>query len=288
MDPIRTSGQIAADPACGSVSVRTVPHAKGHGVTHRLLPLLAIVGLLAACGGDDDTTPATGSTVEATTSGEDTATTEPDTEPAPETTPETAPDTADDTSEGASGTTSDDETIVVDSLDDIPEECLDLMGAFLKEIEPVVSEVDWENATMNDLQALGEQFEERGSQLDDDIAAAGCERYDLGADEDLSLELITELAEREAPGTVSWLTFLYELTSIDDTTGEVASDVPTDCEGAIGYLEELVATYDSFQEVPFSEAMNVTAAIGSVQSNCTLERAQEFFSSPELTEFLQS
>ena len=51
-------------------------------------------------------------------------------------------------------------------LDDIPQECRDLIGDFLREIEPLVSDIDWENATMADLERLGDVIEEPVSDMD--------------------------------------------------------------------------------------------------------------------------
>ena len=41
---------------------------------------------------------------------------------------------------------------------DMPPKCIELLGTFLKKIEPTVSEIDWDKATLAEFEAFGDQF----------------------------------------------------------------------------------------------------------------------------------
>lgn len=248
---------------------------------HRL-SVLVFVGLLAACGSSDTAAP-TATTAE--TTGDSTATsaasTVPDTTDAAN-----APDQTDASSGGGATTdstdTSNDGAIVITNLDDIPDECIDIMKAFLRDIEPVVSKVDWQTATMADLESLDTALSEQSTRVDDEMAKAGCNNFEFGADDEGGFALALELARTEAPGVVGWLEFIQELSDGFNTgDGTSAGAVPKDCQGAIGYVRDLVAKADTMFELPVADVMSVTTAFATIQSECSAAEAAAFFDDPE-------
>lgn len=178
----------------------------------------------------------------------------------------------------------------VSRIEDIPQVCRDLMEQFLKDIEPIVSQIDWDNATMSDFEAIAPEFEQLADEFD--IATDAQQQCDdLDIDDDDNLDLVVEFAREVAPGTVGFMTFISDLAASagaftgDDETpnlggGDAAFD---DCAGAIAWMEGLMAQYDSMAEAPLNELMQF-ADIATVIMTCTPEQA-EFFDSPEVAEF---
>jgi hypothetical protein len=283
---------------------------------HRL-SVLVLIGVLAACGSSDDPEPAAGSEqssddADDTDGGGATETTvggsgsdEPagdgdtdDGETSGDTDTGSQTDTGDadvvdppDEEEVAGDDGDDDDLIVISDFDDIPSECIELMGAFLREIEPTVSTIDWETATLDDIDALSTTIDQPSLDLDEASAAAGCDRYDIGVDDDQGLEFAIRVAEREAPGTVGWLQFIATLSGIgpggDDGDGSAGGgDLPSDCEGTLEFLREQAMEYGSFTNVPVSEYADLTTAITNLQAQCTLEQLDEFSQDPLIEAFL--
>jgi hypothetical protein len=282
----------------------------------RRLSLLVVLGVLAACGsGSAETSPTsdssttTDSVLEPDTSDSDTSepnTSEPDTSEPDTSEPDTSePDTSenpappadgdevddvgdtidpdddtiepdDDTIEPDDDTIEpDDDTIMIDDVDDLPAECRQIMGDFLREIEPIVNAVDWENATIASLETFDTTFTDPSDRLDAAMEASGCDRYDFGPESDTSLEFTIELARVEAPGVVAWLEFIRDL----DATG-VPDGIPTDCEGAIAFVSELIGRTSGMSEVPISQFTGVTSAMSTIQSECPTEQWTAFFEDP--------
>ncbi len=220
-------------------------------MTRLSIPSLLFAALLAlsACGSTSDA-----------------GTSDAGTSDAGETTSETTGEAASDGADGdASG---------VSTLDELPEECRQPIAEFLRAIEPAVSEVDWENATMADVEGMGSAVDAPGTELDTALADAGCE--DLQPDTDAeALSMMIELAEDEAPGTVSWLRFIGTFASVVPGAG-VSDDLPADCDGAIAYAEGLTADAESMMDLPVSELANLGAVVETIQSECSPEQANTF------------
>lgn len=51
--------------------------------------------------------------------------------------------------------------------------CIELLGAFLKKIEPTVSVINWEEATLADFEEFTQSFEADSDSFDAETAAAG-------------------------------------------------------------------------------------------------------------------
>ncbi|MEM9656191.1 MAG: hypothetical protein AAGA65_29160 [Actinomycetota bacterium] len=246
----------------------------------RYLKLYFVVAalLLAACGSD--------ATTEATTdAGDSTAAATPS--------DDAGSDDSGDGDGGAAtsgvaddGDDSDGDTISVSALDDIPQVCRDLMSDFLKDIEPVVSPLDWDNATLADFETISAEFEARADQFDEDSDAAGeCDDIDL--EEDENFDLIIQFAQDEAPGTVGFLNFISDFvdaasTALGDPTAAAGFET---CEDAIAFMDGLMENYDSMDEVPVSE-LTAMADIVSVIFTCTPEQ-MTYFDSPEVNAFFE-
>jgi len=249
----------------------------------RLVAVLAIAGLglaLTACGGDDDDdTPAA-----AADDGGDNA------------------DNVDNNDTGdnaeAEDNGDDGETITVDNINDIPDECLDIFGDFLKEIEPIVKDIDWENADLSSMEDIGSQFESVASGMDDEMTKAGCDKYDLSGDADM--DTLIDIAKDKAPGTVAYFEFIKKLSEGignittppsdggDDNGGGDASDLPTDCQGAQDYIRGLMDKYDTMLDMPVSELTAVGTVAGALSTDCSPNELQDFYSDPDVQAFMSA
>lgn len=180
----------------------------------------------------------------------------------------------------------DNDSVTVSSFDDIPDECRDLMSAFLKDIEPIVSPVDWDNATMADFEQVSVDFEARAEQFDLETAETEqCDDLDLDSDE--GFNVLVEFGAQEAPGTVGFLTFLADLASgIEDTLSPGADGSFETCDDAIAFFDDLMNQYETGAEVPISE-LTAIGGITAVMFSCTPEQL-EYFDSPDVSEFFDS
>lgn len=180
-------------------------------------------------------------------------------------------------------TDTDDDTTTVSSIDDVPQVCQDLMAEFLRDIEPIVSPIDWDNATMADFNQVSADFEPLADKFDADSEATG-ECDDIDMDEDGSLDILIDFAQDKAPGTVGFLTFLNGL------MGEVVDPITPDadagfssCDEAIEYMDSLMAEYESGADIPINEFTQV-AGVATVFFSCTPEQL-EYFDSDEVNAF---
>lgn len=222
---------------------------------------LALLLLLAACGGGD--------TAETTTAApqEEVATTV-----APVETTTTVAEDTDDT-----------ETV---AFDEIPAECREVFVAYLREIEPLVEEFDFEAATMEEFTALSESPELAAATTEFDTAsqAAGCDDINVEMEEEESWEQLVDLAESEAPGTVAYLAYIRSfITSMDGGTSDVASG---DCETDVAAFMVWVESEKSMTQLTVSEVMEVSALLAAIQTECSIARAEEVFSDPAVQKFL--
>ena len=229
----------------------------------RLGALIASLALFAACGGGDD-----------------------DDADASEVPEAAAEDDAEDDAEADAGNEEpvddegdeDDEAIIVDDIDDIPGECRDAFAEFLQAIEPSVEEVDWDNATMADFEALTTELETTTAGMQDEMDAAGCSDFDFAENED-SINAMIEFARDEAPGTVGYLEFLAGFMEdfSSGADGAPAADLPDDCEGLKAHIEGVIAEHGKMSELPMDELMTVSTAMSEISTKCSLDEANEFF-----------
>jgi hypothetical protein len=178
-----------------------------------------------------------------------------------------------------------DDTISVDNFGDMPKPCIDLLAAFLKKIEPTVSKIDWDKATMAEFQAFGQQFQTEADSFDTQTEAAGCNKYNLTGSDDAQFQQMTELAKAEAPGTLGFLGFLKAL-SVAATAN--AGSIPTDCAGTIAAIEPYLGEGKSVKDLTVAEVTLVGQLMSGVQDNCTDEEAAAFYARADVTAFVGS
>ncbi len=175
----------------------------------------------------------------------------------------------------------------IDSLDDIPQECRDLLGDFLRDIEPLVSDIDWGNATMSDLEALGTSIDEPVSDMDVKMEQAGCDDIDFDGDDEQGFELSLELARQEAPGAVAWLEFLREVSTAFDTSGTAvdSADAPEDCDAALEAVRDLMSESETMTDLPVDQLMSAASILQSITSLCSIDEMAALFDDPAFTEW---
>jgi len=251
----------------------------------RIIAAVAALGLLAgACGSGDEAAPNT--TAEAS-DGSIEAPSDDVTDDAPTT------DESDGSTAGTDGAdSSDDGGDVADagpirSLDDIPEVCLTQMADFLREIEPIVSQIDWQTATLADFEEVSGEFEAISDEFDASSESLGCNDLDF-VDQNES-DLLTDFAKNQAPGTVGFLEFISSLSSIGSPGSDGSDSAPdgafATCDEGIDFVRGLLDDYDSFADVPAAELVKFSQ-ISSLYLTCTPEQL-EFFDSDEFLAFLE-
>ena len=170
-------------------------------------------------------------------------------------------------------------------LGDVPQECVDLFTEYLQEIEPVVSEVDWETADMSAMEEVGAALEVSSEEYETAITEAGCDDIDVNATDEESFQFLMELAENNAPGTVAYLAMIQQMA---EGFGE-GSDIQVsgDCETDIATLQALVDEGGTMSDRPIADLGAVTGLLTSVAANCSPERSAEFFERPDVSSFME-
>jgi|GEM_PF-696419 len=234
----------------------------------RIWVVLALV--LAACGGGEATDTTTADPGAATTTAGGGATTAAAT-----------PD-ATTTTVGDSGEDDDGGTV---SFEDVPAECVAAFVDYLQQIEPIVEGLDFESLTLEEFGALAESPELTEASTDFEATqSANCSDIDLEVEEDESWQQMLALARDEAPGTVGYLEYLRTFVT---SFGEGSSGATSgDCETDIAALMEWVNSGTSFQDLSAAEGAQVAALLGAIQTECSVERAGEVFSTAEVQSFL--
>lgn len=175
-----------------------------------------------------------------------------------------------------------DDTIVVSDFSDMPPKCIELLGEFLRKLEPTVSAIDWDKATLAEFEEIGNQFETDSSSFDTELAAAGCDKYNLDPSDENQFEQMAALAAAEAPGTLGFIRFLGSLASSAADDGEA---VPTDCAGTIAEIEPFLAN-GTMQDLTIAEVTRLGTLMTAVGTNCTPEEATAFYGREDVTTFV--
>lgn len=176
------------------------------------------------------------------------------------------------------------DTINVETFGDMPPECISLLTQFLKQIEPVVSTVDWDKATLSEFESLGQQFATESNAFDTQTAAAGCDKYNLTGSDEAQLQQMADLAAAEAPGTVGFIKFLGSLATSASTTGSI----PADCAGIIAEIEPYLAKGSTMKDLTVAEVTRFGQLMTGVSTGCTAEEAAAFFARADITAFIST
>jgi hypothetical protein len=229
--------------------------------------LVGALALLAACG-DTKVETASGNT----------------TSKAPTSAAETTAVNTEDTASGATNNAPTGDTITVDNIGDIPPACIELVGDFLKTIEPDVSKIDWATATANQLTAVSSLFEEASQAMDAKMTASGCDKYNLNVTDEQSAAELIKIAEDQAPGTVGFLKFIQTMsTATTAPAGPAAS-----CPEAIAEIETYMAAGGKLKDLPIADLTKVSTAMSAVSTECSPEEAQAFMGRDDVAAFLGS
>ena len=196
---------------------------------------------------------------------------------------------ADNTSASAGGASADtsiagsDDTIIVSDLGDMPPKCIELLGKFLKQIEPTVSKIDWDKATLADFEKFGDSFQAESDSFDKETSAAGCDKYNLEGSDEKQFEQMAALAQSEAPGTVGFIKFLNSLASAATASG---GSIPSDCDGTIAEIEPFVKRGGTMKDLTMTEVTRLGQLMTAIQKNCTTEESTAFFGRDDVTAFI--
>jgi hypothetical protein len=251
---------------------------------------LAVSALvLAACGGDDDDDAGADATAEQDTDGAD----------------DEAAATADEGDDG-----DDEGSVEVDDLSDLPDECVDALGDMLERLEPIVEDVDWENASLEELASIGEDIDAEAFDIGDEELEERCSQFAFADDADM--DAIKELAEDRAPGVLGYLTFIEnmqeefaDMTVPDISMPDVSmpdvsmpdvsmpelslpADAPQTCEEAIAYIEELMEQSESMMDLTMNDLTAFSTASSVVSTECSVDQMSEFFARPDVTEWMSA
>lgn len=183
--------------------------------------------------------------------------------------------------DGAGDTTlADTTTTAPTALADMPQECIDALVAYLQAIEPALEGVDFDAAVPDDLEEVSVEIETLGAEYAANIEELGCPEP-AGTDEEAFLAML-DLAEREAPGTVAYLQWVQGL--IEGTGG---AEVSGDCETDITAMQAIVDEAGTMSELTMTQVVEVGSLVASISTNCSSERAEEFFAQEDVAAFLE-
>ena len=183
--------------------------------------------------------------------------------------------------DGAGDTTlADTTTTAPTALADMPQECIDALVAYLQAIEPALEGVDFDAAVPDDLEEVSVEIETLGAEYAANIEELGCPEP-AGTDEEAFLAML-DLAEREAPGTVAYLQWVQGL--IEGTGG---AEVAGDCETDITAMQAIVDEAGTMSELTMTQVVEVGSLVASISTNCSSERAEEFFAQEDVAAFLE-
>jgi hypothetical protein len=165
----------------------------------------------------------------------------------------------------------------------MPPKCIELLGKFLKQIEPTVSKIDWHKATLGEFETIGDSFKAESDSFDTETRAAGCDKYNLQGSDERQFEQMAALAKSEAPGTLGFIEFLNSLSAAASATG---GSVPADCNGTIAAIEPFVAAGGTMKDLTLAEVTRLSQLLTAVRTNCTSAESTAFFGRDDVTAFI--
>ena len=183
----------------------------------------------------------------------------------------------------AGGTAAPGDTISVKNFGDMPPQCIKLLSTFLKQIEPIVSKVDWTKATLADFEALGTQFTDESNAFDTQSSAAGCNKYNVTGSDAEQFKQVVALAEKDAPGTVKFLTYMGALSA---STSGAGVSVPADCAGTIAAIEPFLKQGKTMKDLTMAEITKLGSLMTAVGTNCPSDQASAFYKRADVKAFV--
>jgi len=244
------------------------------------LMLLGAFALLAACWSSSN----------GVSSGTNSGATSAATTPAAATTAPTADSTAaaagTATTGGSTATTvaGSDDTISINDFSEMPPKCIELLGKFLKKIEPDAAKIDWDTMTVAEFEAFSKQFKTDSDSFDAESSAAGCNKYNLTGSNDKQFDQMAALAKTEAPGALGFINFLKALSQSNSSK----ANVPTDCNETIAAIEPFLTKGKTIKDLTIAEVSRLGQLMTAVSDNCSADQATAFFSRPDITAFISA
>jgi hypothetical protein len=163
------------------------------------------------------------------------------------------------------------------AFEDLPAECRQAVGEFLQAIEPVVRDIDFDSATLEELDEMGTQLEQQTAEFETTLDE-NCP--DIGLQD--SQEALVDFARSEAPGTVAYLQFIVRMMG-EPAEGEgVSGDCDTDIAAALAFINR----GGTISDLTFAESNQLSALIGAISQECSLEKANEFFERADVQTFM--
>lgn len=164
----------------------------------------------------------------------------------------------------------------VGSFSDMPQECLDAFDDFLREIEPLVADIDFVNSTTAELETMQVELDAASASLNEETAS--CPELDMDTEE--SFAAMIDYARNVAPGTVPYLEYAMSFLSEMPTAGT------GDCETDIDSFMEFVNSGTPMNDLTLSEVQTVSGLLASISASCSAERYTEVVADPAVSEFL--
>lgn len=159
-------------------------------------------------------------------------------------------------------------------VEDIPPECVGLISEVLHIYEPAVSDIDWDDATIEDhlqvIMALGSAS----------ISDVGACDIDLAVTDEEGADLFLAIARQEAPGAVGYFEAMLAMTEAlggREATGDCRTDIAT--------FEGVVAGGVPWVDLPLPEQWLVLSLMNSI-GYCSLQTQGELRFREEVEEFL--
>jgi hypothetical protein len=163
----------------------------------------------------------------------------------------------------------------------MPEACIDALIGYLQAIEPAVDGVDFENLSVEELDAVSADVEDLSGEMTAEMEDLDCPDP-LGSDDE-AISAVIDLAEQEAPGAVGYLEWLAAFAA---GFGE-ESGVSGDCETDITALEGIFAETGAMSDLTMTQVVEVGSLVASISTACSPERAEEFFGREDVAAFLE-
>jgi hypothetical protein len=163
----------------------------------------------------------------------------------------------------------------------MPEACVDALVDYLRAIEPAVEGVDFENIGEDELASVMAELEAASGETTAEIDGLQCPSPEGSDDE--ALAAVIALAEREAPGTVGYLEWIAAFAAGFPDLGEASGD----CEADMAALQSVVDDGRTMSDLTMAQVVEVAGLAASVSTNCSPERAEEFFARKDVAAFLE-
>jgi hypothetical protein len=163
-------------------------------------------------------------------------------------------------------------------------ECEAAFVDYLQQIEPIVEDVDWENATASDLEDLG--LDEIDEAYTDDIDALNCDDIDFEGDSDDAFDYMISIAERNAPGTVGYLEWIRAF--VGSFEGGDTPQASGDCDTDIAAMQVIVDQGGTMSDLPIAELTEATTLLAAISMECPPEKSAEFLSKADVAAFLET